>query len=86
MTSIDTLERNLGTRHEAEAAAMVLDRATQHLTDNRTGAPAASPVGLLASLAGLAGVVGDLQAILLLTDISLQLFPEHATNVRKGGL
>ena len=84
MTSMQIFESNLGTRNEAEAASLLLDHARQHLTDNLAG-PMSTPPGLLASWE-LADVVGDLQAIVLLTNLSLIVFPDQEIKIRRGGL
>ena len=84
MTSMQIFESNLGTRNEAEAASLLLDHARQHLTDNRCAAPAPAPLGPLASVRELANVVGDLQAIVLLTNLSLIVFPDQETRIRRG--
>jgi hypothetical protein len=86
MSSMQTFEANLGTRNEAEVASLLLDHAREHLTNKRDTSPVTSPVGLLASAQGLANVVGDLQAIVLLANLSLLVFPEQEVTIRRGGL
>ncbi len=86
MTSMQIFESNLGTRNEAEAASLLLDHARQHLTNNRSAGPVSTPLGLLANVRELANVVGDLQAIVLLTNLSLIVFPDQEIKIRRGGL
>ena len=76
MTSMQIFESNLGTRNEAEAASLLLDHARQHLTNNRSAGPVSTPLGLLANV----------RAIVLLTNLSLIVFPDQEIKIRRGGL
>jgi len=68
-------EANRGTRNEAEAAALMLERASQHMSDHFDGDAVPNP-----------STHGALLASIVLLELSLLVFPEQETKVRRGGL
>jgi len=72
MSSITIFEANRDTRNEAEAAALVLEHAREHLLNHEP-----TPI---------ASAVADLRACALLADLSLLVFPDQDFQPRRGGL
>ena len=72
MTSMQIFVSNLGTRNEAEAASLVLDHARKHLTRTFTST--------------VAELIANIQAISLLANLSLIVFPDQEIKIRRGGL
>lgn len=73
MTSMQIFESNLGGRHEAEAASLVLEHAKAHLLD-----------GLDPWMGNVEPA--DIQAGIILVNLSLDIFPDQEIKIRRGGL
>ena len=74
MTSTQIYEANRGTRNEAEAGALILEHARAHLLDGldeRTGRQHRGSVD-----------IADIQAGIVLLNLSLLVFPEQETKIR----
>ncbi len=69
MSTIQILECNLGTRHETEAVALLLEHAKAHLLD-----------GLEVGMGNVE--LADIQAGIVLQNLSLLVFPEQAAKIR----
>ena len=74
MTSTQIYEANRGTRNEAEAGALILEHARAHLLDGldeSTGRQHRDSVD-----------IADIQAGIVLLNLSLLVFPEQETKIR----
>ena len=72
MSSMQIFEANKGTRNEAEATATVLDAARRHLMEHE--------------YTTIEEACAEIQAAAFLANLSLLVFPERETRIRREAL